>query len=80
MKTKYFIGPSRTRLPFWWTGLCIFFLWFFKIDDLWWGVFATFAVIYWGMCIYAVFWHQVEIDINTKEGRTKLKELLENKE
>lgn len=76
MKTTYCIGPIKFHLPIFSTGMIAFLLWFFKVDNIWWGIFIAFEVIMW-IVVIATIWNQEEININTVEGRRKLRELMD---
>jgi len=64
MKPIYVIKNVPAKLPFQSTILYSFLLWYFKVDNLWWGIFICIYFIYWLIVGYIVF-HQKQIDITS---------------
>jgi hypothetical protein len=78
MKNKNFvISNTPAKLPIQSTILYSFLLYYFNVDNLWWGIFITLMLIWWAISFYAIF-HQVIIDLNSNKLDENL-EKIENK-
>lgn len=62
MKKIKVIKNIPARLPISTTVLYSFLMYYFNVDNLWWGVFITVFVIYWAISIWIVY-AQEKIDL-----------------
>jgi len=71
MKRHYYIKNQPIRLPISTTALYAFFLYYFKIADLWLGIAIAIGVLWW-ICVLALWWNQkgVEIDLENLDQAT----------
>ena len=74
MKKHYYIKNERIRLPIKSTALYAFFLYYFKIEDLWLGIAIAVVTIWWIMVIWAS-WGQEGVDLDLKDMITTKKKL-----
>jgi len=91
MKKRIVITNVPIKLPFNSTILYTFLLWYFKVDNLWWGIFISIFIIYWIICLFG-FFNQKGVDMmspldiddsestfTAKSNFAKRLELLKNK-
>lgn len=78
MKTKkkrFVIANTPTKLPFTSTVLYSFLMWYFKVDNLYWGIFICVFGLLWIVSINALFTQEiVDLDPSTEQGKEKLKQ------
>ena len=67
MKKKLVITNVPTRYPINSTILYSFLLYYFNVDDLYWGIFITLFSIYW-ILVFIVKFNEVNIDLNENEN------------
>lgn len=79
MKKKLVITNVPSRLPVNSTILYSFLLYYFNVDDLYWGIFITLFSIYWILVIIVKF-NEVNIDLNENENlsSSNFKEKIQN--
>ena len=63
MKEQIVITNIPIKLPFNSTILYTFLMWYFKVDNLWWGIFICLFSIYW-ILLLIVFFLQRGINLN----------------
>lgn len=67
MKKKLVITNVPTRYPINSTILYSFLLYYFNVDDLYWGIFITLFSIYW-ILVIVVKSNEVNIDLNENKN------------
>jgi len=67
MKKKLVITNVPTRYPINSTILYSFLLYYFNVDDLYWGIFITLFSIYW-ILVIIVKSNEVNIDLNENKN------------
>ena len=73
MKKRTVIINTPARLPFVSTVLYTFLLYYFKVDNLYWGIFITIYILYWIVALVLVFnVNKIDLD-NDKISETKIK-------
>ena len=79
MKKKLVITNVPTRYPINSTILYSFLLYYFNVDDLYWGIFITLFSIYW-ILVFIVKFNEVNIDLNENENlsSSNFKEKIQN--
>lgn len=79
MKKKLVITNVPSRLPVNSTILYSFLLYYFNVDDLYWGIFITLFSIYW-ILVFIVKFNEVNIDLNENENlsSSNFKEKIQN--
>ncbi len=65
MIPKYVVKNVPTKLPITSTVLYSFLLYYFNVDNIWWGIFITLYSIYWIVSVYAII-KQEGIDVFKK--------------
>lgn len=75
MKKRFVISNTPTKLPINSTILYTFLMWYFKVDNLYWGIFICFFGLLWILTLISLFTQEI-VDLNaTKEdGKAKLKQ------
>lgn len=63
MKKHKVISNLPVKLPISNTILYCFLLYYFNVDNLWWGIFITVFSVYWIFVAFAVFSWQEEVNI-----------------
>ena len=79
MKKKLVITNVPTRYPINSTILYSFLLYYFNVDDLYWGIFITLFSIYW-ILVIVVKSNEVNIDLNENKNlsSSNFKEKIQN--
>ena len=75
MKKRFVISNLPARLPITSTVLYTFLMWYFKVDNLYWGIFICVFGVAWAVSFYMFFTQEiVDLNATTDEDKKKLKQ------
>lgn len=76
MKKRITLTSIPIKLPFNSTILYTFLLWYFKADNLWWGIFITVFTIIWILVLIVKF-NEINVSLNDEKDPEAKKKLLQ---